>query len=151
MHRRLNTGILAGLVGLAGSCGDFGIILPGQVTITLDNRGDYDVDATIYYDNDEDIPLFLLTRSGTRVEFTVDEDDTVTFFRDCDRVGAIVVSDARLRVLSGIGPRASSDVLRQGDDFECGDRIIFTFDHSNALLDFRVSDRVQSVVVAPVP
>lgn len=151
MKKKMGAGILVFLLSVVGSCGDFGIVLPGQVTITLDNRGDYDVDVTLYYDNDEDIPLFLLTRSGTRVEFQVDDDDTVTFFRDCDRVGAIVVSDARLRVLSGVGPRASSDVLRQGDDFECGDRIIFTFDHSDALLDFRVSDRVQSVVVAPVP
>lgn len=139
------------LLGVVGSCGDFGISLPGQMTISLVNRGNFEVDATLYYDSDKDTPFFLLTRSGTRVEFSVDDGDTVTFFRDCNRVGVIVVSDARLRVLSGLGPRASSDVLRMGSDFECGDRIIFTFDHSDALADFRVSDRVQSVIVAPVP
>ncbi|MCH7884473.1 MAG: hypothetical protein IIC01_04415, partial [Planctomycetes bacterium] len=46
--------------------------------------------------------------------------------------------DADLLILGDIGPEANSDVLRDGDDFSCGDTIVFTFDHSGILVDFDV-------------
>ena len=39
--------------------------------------------------------------------------------------------------------RQSIDVLRDGDDFRCGDTFVFTFDHSLVLVDFDVSVSVQ--------
>jgi hypothetical protein len=36
-------------------------------------------------------------------------------------------------------PDTQSEVLRRGEDFECGGTIVFTFTHSAALVDFDVS------------
>ena len=108
------------------------------VTVQLVNDGDLDVVVEIYISDQQEIPELLLTELGTRLEYTVEAGETVTFSRSCDDLQAIVVSDADLDVISGIGPETSSDVLRDGDDFSCGDTIVFTFDHSIVLIDFDV-------------
>jgi hypothetical protein len=42
-------------------------------------------------------------------------------------------------VVGEIGPETDTGVLRDGDDFGCGDRITFTFDHSAVIVDFDVT------------
>ncbi len=62
-----------------------------------------------------------------------------SFTRSCDELRALVLDDADLQIIGGLGPETSSDVLRIDDEYECGDEIIFTFTHSALMLDFDVS------------
>jgi len=113
------------------------------VTVQLVNDGDLDVEVEIYISDQQEIPELLLTELGTRLEYTVEPGETVTFSRSCDDLQAIIVSSADLQVIGDIGPETSSDVLRDGDDFSCGDTIVFTFDHSLVLIDFDVTVTVE--------
>ena len=114
------------------------------VTVALVNNSslDLDVEVEIYISDQQNIPEALLTQLGTRLTYTVEAGETVTFSRSCDDLQAIIVSNADLQVLVGIGPATSSDVLRDGD-FSCGDTIVFTFDHSIVLIDFDVTVTVE--------
>jgi len=47
-----------------------------------------------------------------------------------------------LLIIGGLGPETNSDVLRDNTDFSCSDTIVFTFDHTDALLDFDVTSSV---------
>ena len=135
---------LAGLtLALTGCDVLIGIITPTTVTVSLVNMSDYDVDARIFISDEQDLPEFLLTELGDELNFTIPAGETATFTRNCDELQAIVVDDADLLVLVGLGPEAGSDVLRDGDDFRCGDVIIFTFSHSEAVLDFHITTLVQ--------
>ena len=135
---------LAGLtLALTGCDALIGIITPTTVTVSLVNASDYDVDAKIFISDEQDLPEFLLTELGDKLNFVIPAGETATFTRSCDKLQAIVVDDADLLVLVGLGPEAGSDVLRDGDDFRCGDVIIFTFSHSEAVLDFHVTTLVQ--------
>jgi hypothetical protein len=40
-----------------------------------------------------------------------------------------MIDDADLQIVGGIGPETDTRVYRDGDDFNCGDSITFTFDH----------------------
>jgi hypothetical protein len=111
------------------------------VTVALVNNSslDLDVEVEIYISDQQEIPELLLTELGTKLEYTIEAGETVTFSRSCDDLQAIIVSNADLQVVGDIGPATSSDVLRDGDDFSCGDTIVFTFDHSIVLIDFDVA------------
>jgi len=111
------------------------------VTVALVNNSSLglDVEVEIYISDQQEIPELLLTELGTKLEYTIEAGETVTFSRSCDDLQAIVVSNAELKIIGDIGPEASSDVLRDGDDFSCGDTIVFTFDHSILLVDFDVT------------
>ena len=141
---------LAGLtLALTGCDVLIGIITPTTVTVSLVNASDYDVDAKIFISDEQGLPEFLLTELaseihiGDELDFVIPAGETATFTRSCDKLQAIVVDDADLLVLVGLGPEAGSDVLRDGDDFRCGDIIIFTFSHSQAMLDFHITTLVQ--------
>ena len=111
------------------------------VTVALVNNSSLglDVEVEIYISDQQEIPELLLTELGTKLEYTVEAGETVTFSRSCDDLQAIIVSNADLQLISGLGPATSSDVLRDGDYFSCGDTIVFTFDHTIVLVDFDVT------------
>ena len=73
----------------------------------------------------------------------VGDDDTRSFTQSCDDLQAIMIEDADLQIIGGIGPEANTDVLRDGDDFGCGDTIVFTFDHSDLIFDFEIEVDVE--------
>lgn len=116
---------------------------PRQTTVRLVNHSDFDVDVVLFYGDDQNAPQDVLTSIGTRMEFSLPPGASTRFSRDCDRLQAVVVDDARLRVVNQSGPDARSRVLRDGSDFDCRDTIIFTFDHSDAVIDFDVSVAVE--------
>ena len=119
------------------------LLSPSRVTVSLVNNGDYEVQARLFISEDQNTLEALLTEFGTELDFIVPAGETTMFTRDCDDLQAIILENADLRVLGGIGPKDSSDVLRDGDEFGCGDHIIFTFDHSDVLLDFRATPTVE--------
>lgn len=121
---------LADLVDLAG---------PSTVRVMLVNNGQFDVEGTLFYGDQQEAPNIVLTEFGEELDFTVPSGESNTFVRTCDDLQAIVIDDADLLILGDIGPETNSDVLRDGDDFSCGDTIVFTFDHSGILVDFDVT------------
>jgi hypothetical protein len=127
------------LIPLTGCPELIGFLQPNSTTVRLINNSDFDVDVVLYYDEDQNVLDSLIDDAGTRVEYTLAPGETQQFSRDCDDLQAIKIVDADLRVVGQIGPQASTDVFRDGDDFGCNDTITFTFDHSAILIDFDVS------------
>ncbi len=129
------------------ACAGCGFLLdlgwPRETTVRLVNNSDFDVDVVLFYADNQNVPEDVLTSTGTRMEFTLVPGESTRFSRDCDRFQAVVIDHARLRVVNQAGPEADSDVLRDGSDFDCRDTIIFTFDHSDAIVDFDVSVAVE--------
>jgi len=131
------------LAALAG-CGVVAASLgPRTTSARLVNNGEFAVRVELFLDEEQDLPREVLTEVGTQLEFTLEPGEVAAFARDCEDLQAIVINDADLLIVGQIGPEADTDVLRDGDDFGCGDTIVFTFDHSGAILDFDVSTAVE--------
>ncbi len=133
--------VLAGVCG----CDALNIILDPRVTVTLVNASDYPVDVTMFVSDDQDILESLLVEEsvGEKLLYTLAAGQTVSFSRPCDELQAMIIEQAELDVALGLGPEANTDVLRDGDDFSCGDEVVFTFDHSSQILDFDVTVAVR--------
>jgi hypothetical protein len=131
--------VLVLIPALAGCDAVSAILSANGVTVELVNNADFDVEAKMFYHDDQDVIESLLEVVGTEVNLTVQPGQSTTFSRDCDDFQAFFVENAELRVIAAIGPEANTGVLRDGDEFSCGDTIVLTFDHSNALLDFDVA------------
>lgn len=130
------------LLLLAGCDTISGLIGPTHVTVILVNAVDsFPVDVKVRYDDIQEIPELLLEQTGTELNYTVAAGDSVTFTRPCDDLQAIMIEDADLLVLGGLGPETSSSVQRDGDDFSCGDTLVFTF--SGGITDLNVSVSTQ--------
>ena len=127
MNRAVKSLLIASaLLTLAGCPGPFA---PTTTTIELVNAGSFAVSVTIYIGGSQETTEVLLTTLGTKIEQTVAAGQTATITRDCDDLQAIIVDDADLQLLGGIGPDANTGVYRDGTDFGCGDTIRFTFSH----------------------
>lgn len=132
--------LIAFTVGWLSGCGSLlDALNPPRTTVRLVNNADFEVRAVVVWSDNQNIPRDLLTSTGTRMEFTLAPREATSFTRECDSLQALIVNDAELRVIGQIGPHASSDVLRDGSEFDCRDTIEFTFDHSAAVVDFEVS------------
>ena len=128
------------LIPAMAGCDAVSAIIAAQgVTVELVNNGDFDVEAKMFYYDDQDVIEALLEEIGTEVNLTVQPGNSTAFSQDCEDFQAFFLENAELRVIGAIGPEASTDVLRDGDEFRCGDTIVLTFDHSDALLDFDVT------------
>ncbi|UCE59506.1 MAG: hypothetical protein JSU63_18935 [Phycisphaerales bacterium] len=137
MMRAIQCAVVVGLVFLAGC----DILALNMVHVSLVNSSDYDVEVELYISDQQELPEVLLTELGDELQYTISAGQTVSFSRDCDELQAIMIEDADLQVIGGIGPEASTGVLRDGDDFNCGSFITFTFDHSDEILDFDITVR----------
>ena len=143
--RACKTVWLLAMMAVMGCDGAGSLFGSSTVTVQLVNNSDHTVTVTIFIADQQDIPEFGLTSLGDRIERTVQAGATDSFTRDCDDLQAIIVDNADLEVPGGLlKPDTSSQVLRDGTDFSCGDSITFTFDHSALLVDFDVT-----VLVSP--
>lgn len=126
--------ILTVVFGGAGGCGAFLTLLsPNTVTVTLINQSpSFDVDTTIVHDSSE-LPKLLLLQNdfGTDRDNLVPAGQALSFTIDCDGAEVILLADADLELLGGLGPETDSDVLTMDNDFNCGDEIVFTFSHAD--------------------
>ncbi len=112
----------------------------GIVTVTLVNDSTlYDVDVTLFFHDDDDVFDLVLPTVGTEAAFTLLPGDEVSFTEECDDLQAIVIDNAELRPFFGDEASTESDILREGEHFECGDEIVFTFTHTKLVSDFRVN------------
>lgn len=133
----------AAMLALApAGCGALNALFPTRVTIVLTNLGAFSVDALLRISDQQDVPQVLLEELGEEVEFSIPPGSSQTFSRECEELQAVMIEDADLRVLGGIGPETSTDMLRDGDDFRCGSTINYTFSHSPIITDFSVSTSV---------
>lgn len=144
MNTRVSVAILAAVLASSAGCAFLDDLLGLNLTrVRLVNNGDFDVQAVLYFDDDQEIPRELLTEIGTRMEFTLAPGESASITRDCDALQAIVIDNAELMVIGQVGPEADTDVLRDGSDFGCGDTIILTLDHGPLLTDFDISVAVE--------
>jgi len=120
-----------------------GLVQPSTVTVQIVNNGTFPIVTTFYIDKDENIFDFLIKELGTKIEDTVQAGQSTTLTRSCSDLGAIILDKAELQIVGSVGPDTSDGILRQGEDFSCGDTITYTFNHSDALLDFDVTVTVQ--------
>lgn len=129
-------------LSLAGTFG-CGALQPSLVTVALVNDGDFAVEGELFYSDEDDTFEEALEEFGTERPFSIPAGGESTFSVSCDDLRAIIISDADLQIIGDVGPSASTDVLRDGNDFECGDRIEFRFDHSAVITDFDVTVSVE--------
>ncbi len=141
MKRLAMAGLLLLSPAITG-CDALSFLQPTVVSVLFVNDGDFPVDAVVFVHDEQDTPEFLLTEVGEEINVSIPAGATRTLFRSCDDLQVILVDDADLRIIGGLGPEAKSDVLRDGDDFNCGSTITFTFDHSDAITDFDVESAV---------
>lgn len=120
---------------LAGGC-PFGSSL---TTVALVNATAFPVEVRLYYGSNQNVLAAVLEETGTEVVETVPANSTVTFSRDCEDLQAIMIENADLRIVGGIGPSQNTRVYRDGSDFGCGDRLTFTFTTSNFLTELEIN------------
>ncbi len=126
------------------ACDAISIFLPqATVTIRLVNASSFAVDGVLFYDDYQELPDLLLTELGTEFEFNIAAGQTRTLARPCDDLQVVLIDNANLQAFGGLGPDANTDGLRDGSDFSCGDTIVYTFSHSDAILDFDIATDVQ--------
>jgi hypothetical protein len=129
---------LAAAKVLANGCEALPGLAPPVTTVRLMNNGDFAVEGELLYD-DEDFTIVELPEPfGERRPIVLPAGGQSAFSVPCDEFQAVIIADADLQWIAGVGPSAGTDVLRQGDDFDCGDVLRFTFDHSAAIVDFDV-------------
>lgn len=147
MKKRVVMAPLLSLLLAAAGCDNLGaladLLAANRVTVDLVNNAVSAVELTVIISDEQLIPDFLGDLLGEELDFVLQPGETRSFSRDCDDLQAIFIEDADLLLLGNIGPEANTDVLRDGDDFSCGDRIVFTFDHSAVVLDFDVTISIQ--------
>lgn len=127
---------------MAGCSAFNGLFDPTSVTIQLVNNGSHEVRAIVYTSGDENVLKAILTTLGTRREFAIPAGQSATLVADCDDLRAIIIDKAELQSIGT--PSDETDVLREGDDYDCGNTIVFTFDHSLNVFDFNISVSVQN-------
>jgi hypothetical protein len=116
---------------------------PDTMNVVLTNNSDFPVEVDIRISSEQDVPQSVLDSAGELIEFTVPAGQVRSFSRDCEDLQAIRITEADLMVIGQVGPSTSSSTLRDGTQFNCGDTIQFTFDHTGVLLDFAITTTVQ--------
>ncbi|MCZ6652417.1 MAG: hypothetical protein O7D91_05250 [Planctomycetota bacterium] len=144
MNKTLTVAVLVCLSpGLAGCDSLVGLLRPSETTIVLANDSDFDVEIVLFYGDDQNILEALLTEIGEEMTLTIGAGEQSTFSRDCDDLQAIIIDDADLLLIGQLGPEVKTDVLRDGNEFGCGDTVTFTFEHSDTIFDFSIAVTVE--------
>lgn len=135
---------LMACVGLAGGCDTFSSLLGSNITsVEFYNDSPYEVYVEYVTHDDQNTPESLLDDVGVVDDFELDSGRERYVEDDCDEIQAVQVIEAYLTDDDDVG--ASTDVLRDGDDFGCGDRILITFttddDGDDLFIDVDVVER----------
>ncbi len=125
---------------LALGCDSVGSLLSARTTsVVLFNNGDYPIEVELFFDEDQNVIEDLIDDVGSKQVYTIQPGQSARFSRDCDELQALQIRRAKLQVIGVIGPETSSRIQRDGTNFNCGDQIEVTFDHSAVLIDFNVT------------
>ena len=133
-----------GLAAATAGCG-FGlsIFLPSTVTLTFVNEiGDFDINGKVAFDNrDALLPADLIGFGESRSFSVAGGGSTSIGPLRCGDVESLVLYEAELQVIGGIGPDTNTGILRIDEDYDCGDEIVFTFTGNVLDLDVTTSAR----------
>ncbi len=144
MSKNLTAIVVMILLATNVSCDSLvGLLRPSETTIVLANDSDFDIDVLLFYGDDQNILEALLTEIGEEMTLTIGAGEQFTFSRDCDDLQAIIIDDADLLLIGQLGPEVKTDVLRDGNEFGCGDTVTFTFEHSDTIFDFSIAVTVE--------
>ncbi len=125
---------------ILGSGCPVGAFLPESETrVRLVNEADFEVEVQLFYSDDQNALQGLIQEFGTERNESLGVGDTASFSRDCDDLQAIFINDADLNIIGSIGPEASTDVFRDGSDFNCGDTLTFTFTQNATATDLDIA------------
>jgi hypothetical protein len=120
------------------------VLNPRQNTVRLVNNGTFPVIVEVRFNGDPHALEAVLRETGRSRTFTLPANGGVaSFSQPCDDLQSVMVADADLQVIGQIGPETSSEVFREGDEFDCRDTIVFTFTNSALIVDFRVITTVE--------
>lgn len=141
--KRLACLALVGLVlPLVGACDLMKLLQGKATTVQLVNNGDYPVIVELRISDNQYVLQELLREVGDELTYTIPPGQAVTFFKDCEDLQAILIKKADLSLAGTVGPSASTDILRDGGDFGCGDIIIYTFDHPEVPTALEISENI---------
>jgi hypothetical protein len=118
------------LVGCDSLSGILDLFLPTTTSVRLVNNTGFTVEGTLYYSDQQDMPEAILTNDllATELDFTLLAGaNRVILTESCEDLQAIIIDDAEMLLFPGISPDADTGVLRDGDEFNCGNEIVFTF------------------------
>ncbi|MDM8007526.1 MAG: hypothetical protein QUV05_15410 [Phycisphaerae bacterium] len=141
--KRLACLALVGLVlPLVGACDLMKLLQGNATTVQLANSGDYPVIVELRYSDNQYELQAVLEEFGNELTYTIAAGEAVTFFKDCEDLQAILIRKADLDLVGSVGPSASTDILRDGDDFGCGDIITYTFSHPDPPVSLAITENV---------
>ena len=106
------------------------LFLPTTTSVRFVNDTGFTVEGTLYYSDQQDIPEVMLTNDvlATELDFTLSAGaDRVILAESCEELQAIIIDKAEMLLFPGISPDADTGVFRDGDEFNCGNEIVFTF------------------------
>lgn len=113
----------------------------GATSIRLVNNGTFNISVTIVYDENANVPDSDIGNQGTTSTYDVAPGQTKDIPPiPCPIIKAVKVLDATLQTGGSNPPHTHSETFREGPDYACGDRVIFTFTHSILLVDFSVEE-----------
>lgn len=122
-----------GLLPLVGCGWLTNLLSPTHVTVRLVNNTNFPLTVELRLGSDQNVLEALLASAGQEVNVTLGAGQTTTFTRPCDDLQAIMVNRADLDMGLGLGPSQKSGVYRDGNHFNCGDTLVFTFTQPNVL------------------
>ncbi len=141
--KRLACLALVGLVlPLVGACDLMKLLQGKATTVQLVNNGDYPVNVELRFSDNQYELQVVLEEFGNELTYTIAAGEAVTFFKDCEDLQAILIRKADLDLVGSVGPSASTDILRDGDDFGCGDIITYTFSHPDPPVSLEITENV---------
>ncbi len=117
-----------------------GLLQLDIVTVVMINEGNDNIEGELYYASEQLLPREAIIAGGERVNFDLRAGETFVFSRDCDDLQAILIADADVQ--SVFGQNESTSTLRDGTDFNCGDRITYRFRYNDLGLNFDIDQDV---------
>ncbi len=142
MKRLACLALLVSVWPLVGAC-DVMTLLRGNATIVqLVNTGLYPVNVELRISGNQYELQVVLEEFGDELNYTVGPGESMTFYKPCDDLQAIMIPKAEMNIAGEIGPSNNTDILRDGDDFGCGDIIIYTFSHPIPPVSMEISSEI---------
>jgi hypothetical protein len=135
------------VIATVAGCGALGflenILGSNSVTVRLVNNSDqFNVDVQVRYGDENLETKDLIKALGEEVNRTLSPGESSVFTRDCDELESIFIDEAELQAPL-LTLKEDTDVIVDGDNFRCGDTIVYTFTHSEVIIDFNILTAIQ--------
>ncbi len=112
-----------------------------QTSVQFINNSTLGVDVQFFYGDEQLATKTTLQLAGEEQNLNVPAGGTRSLSFPCDSLQAIYIEEAALTLPGELGPERDTEILRDGDDFNCGDTITYTFSGS-LIVDFAIAESV---------